>query len=172
MIYTNNITSAVIGRRPKEKVSLWTFQTVDVWNKLLKSKVVQTDASFIEPEFIVAYDWMKEQMKLRLKNFRGAYPWWAYEERPKTHYYINEEGLYVLLHLKMRQEDFLLSSYAKWISVLNFRCNKDIQMSEENLELMFDVEALRETDTIQATFEFLRLEDVYSYTLFETSNQP
>ena len=178
---TTKILSGVVGRKTPHAQTLWTIQSVQVWHKLLREKELTAQPKWIEPSFLPAYDWLVPQMKRRIKGYAGRYPWWAYENRPKIQYHTDEPGFYVLLQLSLDPERFLLSSYGSWHCVLNdwFFVHPAIwdETSEEptgtqaekerSWEDIFDVESLRSYDTIQATFETLRLEDVVRYTLFE-----
>ena len=178
---TTKILSGVVGRKAPRSQILWTMQPVQVWHNLIRNKSLHNSAKFIEPEFVASYDWLVAQMKTRIEGYRGRYPWWAYEHRPNIRHHFNEPGHYVLLQLSLDPARVLLSSYGSWHCVLNdwfFVHPADFDESDEepagtqtekerSWENIFDVESLRPYDTIQATFETLRLEDVVRYTLFE-----
>lgn len=180
---TIKILSGVVGRKAPQSQTLWTMQPVQVWHKLVRQQSLSASAKFVEPELVGAYDWLGSQMKVRIENYGGRYPWWAYEHRPNIRYHFNEPGHYVLLQLNLDPARFLLSSYGAWHCVLNDRFfehpaiwNEESEEitgtqseKERSWENIFDVESLRACDTIQATFETLRLEDVVRYTLFEVA---
>ena len=182
---TTAIISGNVGRPRRKHLTLWTMQPVQVWHDLIRDKSLHVSARWIEPEFIQSYDWMVAQMKIRIEDCAGNYPWWAYEHRPKIGYHFHQPGLYVTLRLNLDPARVLLSSYGSWHDVLNDRFfvhPADFDESDEeptgtqpekerSWEGIFDVETLRPYDTIQATFETLRLEDVVRYTLFEVTEE-
>ena len=180
---TTKILSGTVGRSSRQSQTLWTIQHVQVWHDLIRQKSLYASAKFIEPEFVASYDWLVAQMKTRVEGYAGHYPWWAYEHRPNIRYHTDQPGFYVLLQLQLDPSCVLLSSYGSWHCVLNdwfFVHPADFDESDEepmgtqaekerSWEGIFDVETLRPYDTIQATFETLRLENVVRYTLFEVT---
>jgi hypothetical protein len=150
-----------------------------------------------------AYDWLREQMSLRVPGYTGRYPWWAYEE-PKPNlrrfrHQLNPGARFVRLELAVPAEEVLLSGYSDWHFVLNRwflavteeeqaawfaemdalkrDCGVDPYSTASlpepwetrlraSWEVMFDVETRRHLNTVQATFEQLRLADVRGVTEF------
>ena len=173
-----------MGRKTFGDQTLWTIQRVQVWHKLIRDKSLHAPVSFVEPNFLPAYDWMVAQMKNRIRNYEGRYPWWAYEQRPDIRHHTDEAGFYVLLQLGLDPARVLLSSYGAWHCVLNdwffvYPANSDESdekptatqsEKERSWESIFNVKSLRPYDTIQATFETLRLEDIVRYSLFEVTD--
>jgi len=105
------------------------MQPVDVWEDLQTQGelLVQSEHPhfsgnshlFMRP----AYDWMRQQMALRLPNYQGHYPWWAHNfcldlRRWRWHTSSSSEW-FVRIELNIPTQHVLLSSYSAWDCVLS-----------------------------------------------------
>lgn len=112
---------------------LWTVQPKDLYEKLLKEKVVRCRIEFSEwvnePNFRKAYDWMVWQMEQRIgKAPEGVqYPIWAWHtlagknKKPdlrgtEFRYHTGEQ---VCIELEIPEHEVLLSDEGDWHIVLN-----------------------------------------------------
>ncbi len=197
------VTYIINSVRPNT-VRLWTIQPLWVWERLCKQKSLFSDPSQLEHflDWKEDYDWMRNQMRRRLPNYLGHYPWWAYDYKTDLrHRHTDSSGQHVRLELGVPQERVLLSAYGAWHCALNklylpyaiedaeYQHESDAWDEEleryglnpysgyplpepwqtrmtASWERIFDVDDLRETNTIQACFEHLDLEDVLKVTVF------
>ncbi|MBN9418088.1 MAG: DUF3841 domain-containing protein [Candidatus Eremiobacteraeota bacterium] len=62
-------------------VRYWTVQPISVWETLQKDGLCRVDPAkvFHIPD---CYKWLVEQLKRRLPNYEGNYPWWLYCGKP------------------------------------------------------------------------------------------
>ena len=199
-----SVTRRIAGARPGT-VRLWTIQPVSVWEKLREARTLwvdPTDPEFTH-EFREAYDWMCRQMRQRLSEYEGHYPWWAYDYKLdlRSFRYQGTLGRRVRLELALPPERVLFSAYGAWHFVLgpsylpqaadDAGYEREGDAWDEELaglgldpyavdplpaplhsrmvaswDRVFDVEDLRDTNTIQACFERLELNDVVKVTEF------
>lgn len=188
-------------------VRLWTLQPLHIWNSLQQQKGLWADPthnSDFEEFFRNAYDWLREQMALRVPGYQGHYPWWAYDYKLDLRSFRYQMDVpnapYVRLELAVPRQNVVLSAYGAWHCVLGppsylpFSDDADGYMKEleawraelsqhglnphlpppepwhsrmvASWQRIFDVEELRATNTIQATFERLELANVVQVTHF------
>jgi hypothetical protein len=189
---------------------LWTIQPIEVWERLQREKTLLVDPAHPnfqnDPIYLEAYEWMREQMALRVSGYEGNYPWWVYDYKLDLRAYRfhthppNER--WVRLELEIPSDKVLLSAYGAWHYVVNpwylpyatdnegYECEEDAWEADASAhginvfhnahpfpepwesqmraswERIFDVDDLRETNTIQATFERLELAEVVKITQF------
>ena len=198
------VTCKIAKARPGT-VRLWTIQPLHVWEKLRQMGALWVDPGTDEfsHEFRESYDWMCRQMRRRLPEYEGHYPWWAYDYKLdlRSFRYQSGTGRQVLLELALPPEQVLFSAYGAWHFVLGpsylpyaldnegWECEDNAwkkELKENGLdpyqehplpepwhsrmvaswERIFDVDDLRDTNTIQACFERLELNDVVTVTEF------
>ena len=65
-------------------MNLWTVQPLVVWEQLQRRGSLQVDEARLMTQGYVpeAYRWLVRQLKLRIPNYPGTLPWWAYCEKP------------------------------------------------------------------------------------------
>ena len=105
------------------------FQPPEVWAKLLEQGVLYVDESHerfadnSDQTVIAAYDWMRQQMHLRIPGYEWHYPWWAYTHFLDLRFYrFHTWPPYtstVRIELCLPADKVLLSSYDAWHCVLN-----------------------------------------------------
>ena len=198
------VTRRAAEARP-ETVRLWTIQPLDVWEKLSQRGTLWVDPADEGFSQVLReeYDWMCHQMRRRLPDYEGHYPWWAYDYKLdlrsfRHHTYGDRQ---VLMELALPPERVLFSAYGAWHCVLNrfylphatdeagYEREQeawDAELESQGLdpyrgsvlpepwhsqmtaswERIFDVDDLRDTNTIQACFERLDLCDVVKVTEF------
>ena len=170
------VTYKIAKARPGT-VRLWTIQPLHVWEKLRQMGALWVDPGTDEfsHEFRESYDWMCRQMRRRLPEYEGHYPWWAYDYKLdlRSFRYQSGTGRQVLLELALPPEQVLFSAYGAWHFVLGpsylpYALDNEGWECEDNAcwERIFDVDDLRDTNTIQACFERLELNDVVTVTEF------
>jgi hypothetical protein len=74
--------------------------------------------------FRPAYNWMRKQMKARIKDFSGDYPLWAWTKKSDTKYafetdYRIENPNEYLITIKVPKNCILISNFLAWHAVLN-----------------------------------------------------
>jgi hypothetical protein len=62
-------------------IRVWTIQPWDVWEQVKVQGALTVDPRYVA-NLHHCYDWLKEQLALRLPGYTGCYPWWAYCSRP------------------------------------------------------------------------------------------
>lgn len=115
-------------------MKLWTIQPVEVYEKLVKEKILYVDKSLSEfissPEISLkdSYDWLVIQMKEKIGiNDKAEYPWWAWYKRDYKHQKPDlRESAYeergkkcVCIELDIDPSKVLLSDFDTWHMVLN-----------------------------------------------------
>ncbi len=112
-------------RRQPGTHSLWTLKPLAVWERLSRHGELPVDPALVErlDDYREAYDWMREQMALRLPRCDGYYPWWAYNYKPDLRlqrFHYGEKGeRWARIELAIPKEEVLLSAYGDWHFVLN-----------------------------------------------------
>ena len=198
------VTDNVADARPGT-VRLWTIHPLPVWEKLREAGTLWVDPANEGFSQVLRedYDWMCRQMRLRLPEYEGHYPWWAYDYKLDLRSFRRQVygGRQVRLELAVPSERVLFSAYGAWHYVLNpmylpqsveeGKYERERDSWEEELrghdldpyqghslpepwrsrmvaswERIFDVDDLRDTNTIQACFERLDLRDVVKVTAF------
>jgi hypothetical protein len=106
-----------------KKITLWTIQSLEAWNQLKDSKILSNHKDKVDSDWLFAYNWMRSQMKKRLKKSRGInYPIWAWvnhkpDLRVERHLLNGEVA--VLIKLSIAEDQVLLSDFDAWHFVLN-----------------------------------------------------
>jgi hypothetical protein len=199
------------GKAKPDTIRLWTMQPSEVWDKLRAQGTLLVDPAYhstdpdFDTDFRRSYEWLREQMKIRVPGYQGNYPWWAYDYKIDLRswaYQLEPPGVpYIRLELAVPTEKVLLSAYGAWHAVLTpcylpYATDEegwekedeawDAELAANGLDLhppfpepwhsrmvaswqrIFDVDDLRDTNTIQANFEVLALNDVVAVTEFTT----
>jgi hypothetical protein len=115
-----------VNRPLPATVRLWTLQPILVWEELRQHGILYVEPIRI-PEMTgdewEPYDWLREQMALRVPGYGGRYPWWGYDYKLdlRTQRYAsgNPGERYVRLELAVPQQQVLFSAYGAWHCVLN-----------------------------------------------------
>ena len=174
---------------------LYTIQTAEMYEKLLKEKELTNNGEFLSDfgkDFCCQYKWMAEQMKLRgIKQVLAAkYPFWAWYKysTKKNKPDLRQAGHAlrgtncVCMELELAEDSVLLSNFDLWHCVLNdmpvfaedewddsYAAYKK-QSSEEQARIKNQSWEKIFTDfsdsPVQATFWQLRLDDVKSVQFF------
>lgn len=117
-------------------MKLWTIQSIDVWKKLKKEKIITCDpklASYLKDEecsFLEPYNWMRKEMINRIGNSTNKsniYPIWGWyinnglnkkpDLRRSAHGPSGEQM--VCMELEIREDKVVLSDFNLWHCVLN-----------------------------------------------------
>lgn len=136
-------------------VRLYSYQGREAWMQALKTGHWSgTDGRYIDanlpPQFGLAYNWMRDQMKLNLPQFSGDYPMWGWVRRPST-----KPGLYPLekgsdfigvrLTVMVPRCRILFSNYETWHCVLN-------RSGIYDTEAQFDIAERATKEEVEATW--------------------
>lgn len=110
---------------------LWTIQTEDAWSELQDRGVLRATRQQSEKDFLLAYQWMIEQMERRLapRVQRNQFPVWAWRQwenevrakpdlRSSGHIPKGERG--VRIEFEIPDDLVLLSDFHLWHYVLNY----------------------------------------------------
>ena len=111
-------------------MKLWTIQHKEAYLRMLRDGVLRADNAhlFCEDDFLTAYNWMSQQMCLRVsKPPHGVqYPVWLYHtwegkrKRPDMRQSYAATGTpIVLLTVEIPDEKVLLSDFDLWNMVMN-----------------------------------------------------
>lgn len=141
------------NKQADDAVSVWTFQTLDVWEQLLEKGSLFVDPGKSEyiSDWPEPYTWMCKQMGLRLSSYQGHYPWWAWH-RPfpdlrKWHGRTTAHELRgVRLKLALPRDCLLLSDYIKWHTVLLHMYIAKNQNDYDFWETELDINNVDETE--------------------------
>ena len=102
---------------------LWTIQSVARLAHLDRDRVIYGSPEHVsEPEWMVPYSWMVEQMRKRLPDFSGNHPIWAYTHKPdlRTHRHYGDPGEFqVRMEIEVPDGRCLVSDFELWHFVLN-----------------------------------------------------
>ena len=136
-----------INKAQPGTVRLWTIQPLAVWTNLIKTGTLLVDpthedfADGSDKQMLEAYDWLREQMYVRIPNYDGGYPWWAYTHFLDLRFYRFQQrppnNINVRIELAIPREKVLLSAYGDWHCVLN-RTFCPYDDSEEGYEIEFE----------------------------------
>lgn len=102
-------------------MKLWTVQRPQALDLAKKRGYLAGDGRRIWSLFRPAYNWLRQQMRLRIHGCQGHWPIWAWESKPD----LRQGGLdtrgtkCVLLTLEIPAERVLLSDFQAWHFVLN-----------------------------------------------------
>jgi len=119
-------------------VRLWMVAEQTLHEHLLRAGELWVDPALMswrdEPDFVAAYDWMREQMREQMREpiagYSDGYPWWAWarrasvarppdlRERSSFHTWPRGTPL-VRLELEVPDAEALLSDFAAWGCILN-----------------------------------------------------
>jgi hypothetical protein len=107
----------------KNKITLWTIQTLSAWSELNRAGIIRGKKKLVEPDWLQAYDWMKSQMKLRLGTCGPGYPIWLWKS-PKPSLRQEIEHLpkgesAVFMTVALDPVRILASDFDIWHCVLN-----------------------------------------------------
>ena len=178
-------------------ITLWTYQAPEVLKMILEDGIAycdfKDDFALETQEFAHAYDWMCEQMKLRItppESPNAKFPFWAWkyyngkkEAKPRRTYdNMRPAQEAVFMELKIHKSRVLCSDFELWHFPLGgwSLSEEDIEdqkKKEEGWNLIFD-ESFNEPyftggvkwedRPIQATFWCIKKEDVVYADLLQT----
>ena len=150
----------------------YTVQAKSAWEIALEKGGLYGNQAFCDADFLAAYEWMVQQMALRLPQFGGGYPVWVWPTRP-----IWRDGSFgkpqalVLIEAKLTQDRVLLSDFQSWHAVLNkfpilAHQDEKIEM-QASWERIFDFEFLENSPDwgeveIQGVVESISLGEIIS----------
>lgn len=119
----------------EEYITLWTYQTPELFNKVIKEGVGFCDflSGFGEstPDIVQAYDWMCEQMRKRIappESVNAKYPLWAWRyysgvnnPKPRKSFRMmdSDKEEQVFIELRVPKSRVLLSDFMLWHYPLN-----------------------------------------------------
>lgn len=163
---------------------IWTIQTPDVYDKILKDGIYICDEEkisfFIYEDFRRAYDWISNIMKQRISGYDVKYPIWGWyiidgkNKKPdlRCSGYSERGKDLVCIEAQIPDERVLLSDFDLWHFVLNdylFDENDDLdenllediqELKEESWKKIFVSKDFIQGAYIQATFDKLKLEEI------------
>jgi hypothetical protein len=112
-----------VGKPKRGSIQLWTIQDLLVWERLRQEGTLYVDPGYIRPEYLEAYDWMRDQMVHRLPGYGAHHPWWAWvSQKPDLRRDSHLQGpgdRRVRLELAVSEQEVLLSDHFSWHWVLN-----------------------------------------------------
>jgi hypothetical protein len=133
-------------------LKLWSVQTIEAWDILKNTGVLQGKEKLIDDEsFLNAYKWMMNQMEQRLgkKPSENGFPMWAWYQwkddkhrRPDLRFggHAPKGEKQILIELEVPAELILLSDFSTWHHVLGYYylpLNEiDANQFEKELELV------------------------------------
>ena len=172
---------------------IWTLQPKSWWDILNSQGFINLDrdkfltesteeAEFIREYYLKSYDWMVEQMKLRISGYSssqsllplwGWYQWDSSKKKtPDLRHYRNLKN-HVRIEFEIDESLVLLSDFETWHFVLNNWMLRNDELDREepkfsdeekikSWDQIFDLEFFgpRDTRCIQATFWELRIDQV------------
>jgi hypothetical protein len=103
---------------PDNLVRVYSYQHVNAYEAAKETGFFTGNHPYRYEEYSDAYTWMRDQMSVRISDFSGEYPVWAYLKRPnlKADPIPKDELLITALVPRKRM---LLSDYNKWHHPLN-----------------------------------------------------
>jgi hypothetical protein len=126
---------------PEAYVDLHTFQTVEAFDELRQTGVLEGSPRYWQKDFAEAYRWMKREMDLRLPTSGNGMVWmWAATTRRNLLGSARRARGDVLVSVRLRRKDVLLSHFGDWHHVLNrsLHIPGDPDMPWEDWEARFD----------------------------------
>lgn len=102
-------------------MKLWTIQAAPAWEKAQETGVLKGDGRRVDRFFKPSYEWLMNQMRERIPQYRGGYPIWAYADpkpdlrRPR----LVQGTPGVRLEFVAEDNDVLISDFDAWHMVLN-----------------------------------------------------
>lgn len=140
-----------MNNKNQSKITLWTIQPIEWYERLLTDKIIYGDAKLSEwytakdIDFRTAYDWLIAEMKKQIspRPFADAVPIWAWfhylnsdKKRPDLrssgHLEKGQKGVRIEF-IKSRNK-VLLSDFDLWHSVLNYWCISDNEKQSESFD--------------------------------------
>lgn len=99
-------------------VRYWTVQPISVWETLQSEGIGRVDTQLaFNNQPPACYVWLVEQLKVRLPNYEGNYPWWLYCGKPDLRWvrWTRPQGTWeVRLELELpaeRVQEFLIRDW-------------------------------------------------------------
>ncbi|MCY6354200.1 DUF3841 domain-containing protein [Clostridium sp. ZS2-4] len=150
---------------------LWTIQKIDAYEQFKKTKILRGNEKYVWEDFLPAYKWMIEQMKVRINEpipEPNAYPVWAWyqwQDEKKTkpdlrysgHLSSGEKG--VRIEFEIDEKKVLLSDFELYHFVLNYWY---ISLNEKDDDL-FDEEMEKHNLTILDLQDFSKKSKILDY---------
>lgn len=110
---------------------LYSIQTLEAYNSLIENGVLLGSDKYIWPEFKSSYDWLVQQMKLKIggKEYINQYPIWAWfqyhdsiKRKPdlRSTSHLEKGTLGVRIEFEKPDNQVLLSDFNDWHCVLNY----------------------------------------------------
>jgi len=90
-------------------IQLWTVQPRLVWERLQAHGKLTVDATYVE-NLHPSYEWLRLQLRRRVREYMGHFPWWAYCSRPDlrtVRFQKSADQSFVLLELDVPREQVL-----------------------------------------------------------------
>ncbi len=118
---------------------LWTIQSMAAWERLQQERILRGDGRRSQVYYRYAYQWMAEQMRLRLPPPHSKFPLWGWyrwqgirrakpDLRASGHLTKGAPG--VRIEFELPGDRVLLSNFEAWHCVLN-RCFLSLSEEEE-----------------------------------------
>ena len=126
---------------PDAYVDLHTFQTVDAFDELRQTGVLEGSPRCWTEDFAEAYRWMKREMDRRLPTSGDGMVWmWAATTRRELLASARRSRGEVLISVRLPRKHVLLSHFGDWHHVLNRTLHfpGDPHVSWEDWEARFD----------------------------------
>lgn len=111
---------------------LWSIQPLEEWDRLQTTKVLRGAEQFVWPEFLPAYQWLRQQMRQRICRppDEATYPMWAWYQwrdsrrrkpdfRWIRHHELRPGSSVVRLELEVDASRVLLSDFVLWHCAIN-----------------------------------------------------
>lgn len=150
-------------------IGLWTIQPVIQWENLVRNGVMRSDGRHAFRPYRSAYRWMRQQMKEKIRSYRGPSLLWAWHSpkpdlRRRAHLWVGKLG--VRIEFEVPRDQILLSDFESWHHVLNgwylawsekefddwYKSlpkkisDKHVCLIKESWQRIFDLEALAKCD--------------------------
>lgn len=122
------------AKGPDDPVRVYTFQDTAAWDAARARGYLTGDAAFHDPDYAVAYAWMRGQMQARIPGFSGDPPVWAYLTRPNMRQRDYDPGPTVLVVADVPRRRMLVSDYDRWHQPLDICYLTDTEAEMEALE--------------------------------------
>jgi hypothetical protein len=105
----------------EETIKLWTIQEEAAWTQAQTKGRLAADGRRVWREFRTPYAWLREQMTERIPGYDGAYPMWAWTERPdlRSSGHLEKGNAGVRVEFLAIRNQVLVSDFLAWHSVLN-----------------------------------------------------
>lgn len=127
-------------------MKFYTIQKLKAWNEAKLKGFLTGDNNYIDKEwFLDSYTWMMNQMSKRLPNYKEEYPVWLWLSTDNISFSELLQDNYVLLEVKLDENQVLISNFDAWHFVLNdshFDEEDTSITKEESWEYIFNKEKL------------------------------